>query len=87
MDRAFPVALAAAQRRLGTILPQEAEDVAIQAVAALVKKVGEIESVDECLPLVSTIARFKAWAVYDNSAGSPLLLESGPCNPNTQPGT
>lgn len=55
-DWLHPVALAAAQHRLGNILPQDVEDIAVQAIEALVPKVAEVKNIDELAPLVASIA-------------------------------
>src|SRR5438034_8572765 len=63
-DEAFrwlwPTAFAVAQLKLQPFLPQDVEDVAIEALEALVEKVPEVRSVEELKPLVASIAHHKA---------------------------
>ena len=50
------VALNVAQRKLGKILPDAVEDVAVETVEALVKEVRRMKSADELKPLTASIA-------------------------------
>ena len=63
-DEAFrwlwPAAFAVAQLKLQRFLPQDVEDVAIEALEALVEKVPEVRSVEELKPLAASIAHHKA---------------------------
>ena len=56
----YPTAFAAAESKLGEILPQEVEDVAIEAIEILMGKLGDNPSVGDLRPLVCVIARDKA---------------------------
>src|SRR5882672_3018716 len=59
-DEAFqwlwPAAFAVARLKLQPFLPQDVEDVTIEALEALVEKVREVRSVEELKPLVASIA-------------------------------
>ena len=63
-DEAFrwlwPTAFAVAQLKLQPFLPQDVEDVTIEALEALVEKVREVRRVEELKPLVASIAHHKA---------------------------
>ena len=63
-DQAFrwlwPVVLAVAQLRLQPYFPNEAEDVAIEALEELVPKVREVETIEELRPLAASIAHHRA---------------------------
>ena len=63
-DEAFrwlwPVVLAVAQLRLQPYFPNEAEDVAIEALEELVPKVREVKTVEELRPLAAGIAHHRA---------------------------
>ena len=63
-DEAFrwlwPAAFAVAQLKLQPFLPQDVEDVTIEALEALVEKVPEVGRVEELKPLVASIAHHKA---------------------------
>ena len=63
-DEAFrwlwPVVLAVAQSKLQPYLPNEAEDVAIEALEDLVPKVREVKTVEELRPLAASIAHHRA---------------------------
>jgi RNA polymerase sigma factor (sigma-70 family) len=63
-DEAFswlwPVVLAVAQLRLQPYFPEEAEDVAIEALEELVPKVREVKTVEELRPLAASIAHHRA---------------------------
>ena len=56
----WPVVLAVAQLRLQPYFPNEAEDVAIEALEELVPKVREVETVEELRPLAASIAHHRA---------------------------
>src|ERR1017187_5347598 len=56
----WPAAFGAAQVTLQPYLPAEVEDVAIEALEALVEKVRELKSVEELKPLVASIAHHRA---------------------------
>lgn len=63
-DEAFrwlwPVVLAVAQLKLQPYFPEEAEDVAIEALEELVPKVREVKIVEELRPLAASIAHHRA---------------------------
>ena len=63
-DEAFrwlwPVVLAVAQLRLQPFCPNDAEDVAIEALEDLVPKVREVKTVEELRPLAGSIAHHRA---------------------------
>ena len=63
-DEAFrwlwPVAFAVAQLKLQPYFPNEAEDVAIEALEELVPKVREVKAVEELKPLAASIAHHRA---------------------------
>ncbi len=63
-DEAFrwlwPVVFAVAQLKLQPYLPDEAEDVAIEALEELVPKVREVKAVEELRPLAASIAHHRA---------------------------
>jgi RNA polymerase sigma factor (sigma-70 family) len=63
-DEAFrwlwPVVLAVVQLRLQPYFPEEAEDVAIEALEELVPKVREVKTVEELRPLAASIAHHGA---------------------------
>jgi RNA polymerase sigma factor (sigma-70 family) len=63
-DEAFrwlwPVVLAVAQLKLQPYFPNEAEDVAIEALEELVPKVREVKTVEELRPLAASIAHHRA---------------------------
>jgi len=59
-DCLHPVAYEVAESKLGGILPQDVEDVAIRSFEALVPKIGQVKSVDELRPLIASIAYYKA---------------------------
>ena len=63
-DEAFrwlwPVAFSVAQLKLQPFLPNEVEDVAIEALEELVEKVSELRSVEELKPLAASIAHNRA---------------------------
>ena len=56
----WPVVLAVAQLKLQPYLPNEAEDVAIEALEELVPKVREVKAVEELKPLAASIAHHRA---------------------------
>ena len=62
-DEAFrwlwPTAFAVAQLKLQPFLPDEIEDVAIEALEELVEKVRQIGAVEELKPLTASIAHNK----------------------------
>jgi RNA polymerase sigma factor (sigma-70 family) len=63
-DEAFrclwPVVLAVAQLKLQPYFPDEAEDMAIEALEELVPKVREVKTVEELRPLAASIAHHRA---------------------------
>jgi RNA polymerase sigma factor (sigma-70 family) len=56
----WPVVLAVAQLKLQLYCPDEAEDVAIEALEELVPKVREVKTVEELRPLAASIAHHRA---------------------------
>jgi RNA polymerase sigma factor (sigma-70 family) len=56
----WPVVFAVAKLKLQPYLPNEIEDVAIESLEQLVKKVPEVKSVEELKPLVASIAHNRA---------------------------
>jgi RNA polymerase sigma factor (sigma-70 family) len=58
----FPTALHAAQAKLQPFLPEEVEDVAMEALEVMVEKVrqGEVRSIEDLRPLAFAVARNKA---------------------------
>jgi RNA polymerase sigma factor (sigma-70 family) len=56
----WPTVFAVAQLKLQPYFPNEAEDVAIEALEELVEKVREVESVEELKPLAASIAHHRA---------------------------
>ena len=63
-DEAFawlwPTVFAVAKLKLQPYLPNEIEDVAIESLEQLVKKVSEVKSVEELKPLAASIAHHRA---------------------------
>lgn len=59
-DWLWPTAFAVAQLKLQPYLPNEVEDVAIEALEELVEKVREVKSVEELKPLAASIAHHRA---------------------------
>ena len=63
-DEAFswlwPAVFAVAKLQLQPYLPNEVEDVAIEAIEQLVEKVREVKSVEELKPLAASIAHHRA---------------------------
>jgi len=59
-DWLWPVAFAVAQLKLQPYFPNEAEDVAIEALEELVPKVREVKTVEEFRPLAASIAHHRA---------------------------
>jgi RNA polymerase sigma factor (sigma-70 family) len=59
-DWLWPTAFAVAQLKLQPYLPNEVEDVAIEALEELVEKVRELKSVEELKPLAASIAHHRA---------------------------
>jgi RNA polymerase sigma factor (sigma-70 family) len=63
-DEAFhwlwPVAFSVAQLKLQRYFPNEAEDVAIEALEELVPKVREVKTIEELRPLTASIAHHRA---------------------------
>lgn len=63
-DKAFrwlwPVVIAVAQLRLQPYCPNDAEDVAIEALEELVPKVREVKTIEELRPLAASIAHHRA---------------------------
>ncbi len=63
-DEAFrwlwPTVIAVAQLKLQPFFPNEAEDVAIEALEELVEKVGTVKTVVELKPLAASIAHHRA---------------------------
>ena len=56
----WPVAIRSARGTLGGAAPEEAEDVAAEAVAAMVGQVAKIESVEDLRPILASIAHRRA---------------------------
>jgi RNA polymerase sigma factor (sigma-70 family) len=63
-DEAFhwlwPAAFAVAQIKLQSLLPEDVEDVAIEALEQLVDHVGQVKTVEELKPLAASIAHNRA---------------------------
>jgi RNA polymerase sigma factor (sigma-70 family) len=59
-DWLWPTAIAVAKLKLQPFLPEDTEDVAIEALEALVQKVYEVKTVEELKPLAASIAHHKA---------------------------
>ena len=59
-DWLWPTAFAVAQLKLKPFLPDEIEDVAIEALEELVGKVRSVKSVEELKPLAASIAHHRA---------------------------
>jgi len=59
-DWLWPTVFAVAQLKLQPYLPNEAEDVAIEALEELVEKVRAVNSVEELKPLAASIAHHRA---------------------------
>ncbi len=59
-DWLWPTAFAVAQFKLQPFLPDEVEDVAIEAVEELVDKVRDVKAVEELKPLLASIAHHRA---------------------------
>ena len=59
-DWLWPTAFAVAQLKLQPFLPDEIEDVAIEALEELVEKVRAVKTVDELKPLTASIAHHRA---------------------------
>jgi RNA polymerase sigma factor (sigma-70 family) len=87
-DEAFrwlwPVAFAVAQLKLQPYFPDEAEDVAIEALEELVPKVREVKTVEELRPLAASIAHHRAVSLLrerfakKRDAGKTEPLDDGP---------
>lgn len=56
----WPAAFAVAQLKLQMLLPEDVEDVAIEALEELVEKAKEVRTVEELRPLVASIAHNRA---------------------------
>ena len=56
----WPTAFTVAQLKLAPFLPEEIEDVAIEALEELVEKVREVKAVEELKPLAASIAHHRA---------------------------
>ncbi len=56
----WPTAFAVAQLKLAPFLPEEVEDVAIEALEVLVEKVREVRTVEELKPLLASITHRRA---------------------------
>jgi RNA polymerase sigma factor (sigma-70 family) len=56
----WPTVFAVAKLKLQPYLPNEVEDVAIESIEQLVKKVPEVKSVEELKPLAASIAHHRA---------------------------
>jgi RNA polymerase sigma-70 factor (ECF subfamily) len=86
-DEAFrwlwPVVLAVAQLKLQPFCPNDAEDVAIEALEELVPKVREVKTVEELRPLAASIAHHRAVDLLrerfakKRGAGKTESLEAG----------
>ncbi len=59
-DWLWPTAFAVAQLKLQPYLPNEVEDVAIEALEELVEKVRAVKTVEELKPLAASIAHHRA---------------------------
>lgn len=59
-DWLMPTALAVVHNVLGSILPGDVEDVAIEALEEMVEKVVDLDSADELEPLTACIAHHRA---------------------------
>jgi len=59
----WPTLLAVTQHKLSQILPQDVEDVAIEAFEELVPKVHKVKVVEELKPLAASIAHNRAVSV------------------------
>lgn len=91
----WPVALAVAKLRLDQYLPDEAEDVAIEALEALVERVrdGKVKTVEGLKPEVTSIARNKAISLLrrqfaeKRGGGMTISLDqpSDPSDPKSPP--
>ena len=56
----WPTVFAVAQLKLQPFLPDEVEDMAIEALGQLVDKVRSVKSVEELKPLAASIAHHRA---------------------------
>jgi len=59
-DWLWPTVFAVAQTKLHPFLPDEAEDLAIEALEELVEKVRAVQSVEELKPLAASISHHRA---------------------------
>lgn len=91
-DEAFhwlwPTVFAVAQWKLQPYLPNEAEDVAIEALEELVEKVLEVGSAEELKPLAASIAHHRAVSLLrERFAKKRGQGKTGPLDPPMEDGS